>query len=97
MRASPIEETLIRVCARSKRTRLESCEDLICVCMQESKLIKDKLPVAKCAVYEKLNAAIKKLVRTGYHHVWIVDDNTTKRVVGVLSLTDSEFCLLYRR
>jgi hypothetical protein len=56
---------------------------------QASKLpSKAKLPVAKCAVNEKLHTAINKLVRTGYHHCWIVEDATSKKPLGVLSLTD---------
>jgi hypothetical protein len=35
-----------------------------------------------------LSKAIHSLVRTGYHHCWVVGDVATKTPVGVLSLTD---------
>mmetsp|Transcript_36135 Transcript_36135/g.87928 ORF Transcript_36135/g.87928 Transcript_36135/m.87928 type:complete len:224 (+) Transcript_36135:447-1118(+) len=55
--------------------------------IQASKMGKAKLPVAKCGKGDKLYQAVAKLVRTGYHHIWVVDEGI-KAPLGVLSLTD---------
>lgn len=47
-----------------------------------------KLAVSKCSEHEMLSKAIHSLVRTGYHHCWVVGDVAAKTPVGVLSLTD---------
>uniref|UniRef100_A0A7S0WAG3 CBS domain-containing protein n=1 Tax=Hemiselmis tepida TaxID=464990 RepID=A0A7S0WAG3_9CRYP len=55
--------------------------------IQASKMGKAKLPVAKCGKADKLHQAVAKLVRTGYHHIWVVDEGV-KTPLGVVSLTD---------
>mmetsp|Transcript_1542 Transcript_1542/g.2530 ORF Transcript_1542/g.2530 Transcript_1542/m.2530 type:complete len:197 (+) Transcript_1542:648-1238(+) len=47
---------------------------------------KTKIPVSTCQKGDSFGAVIKKLAKTGYHHVWVV--NLDRSCAGVVSLTD---------
>jgi len=46
---------------------------------------KARAPISVCKEGDDLHNVVTKLVKTGYHRVWVVKD---KKPVGVLSLTD---------
>lgn len=55
---------------------------------QATKMGMAKIAVAKVPADEETSKAIKIMIRTGYHHCWVVEDATSKLPIGVLSLTD---------
>lgn len=47
---------------------------------------KTKIPVSTCQKTDTLGSVLRRISKTGYHHVWVV--NQSRNPVGVLSLTD---------
>ena len=55
--------------------------------LKETKGNKDtKAPISVCYADDDLSTVIGKLVKTGYHRVWVVD--LDRKPLGLLSLTD---------
>mmetsp|Transcript_26447 Transcript_26447/g.66735 ORF Transcript_26447/g.66735 Transcript_26447/m.66735 type:complete len:337 (+) Transcript_26447:102-1112(+) len=52
---------------------------------QQASSAKTRAPITVCKEEDDLNGVVTKLVKTGYHRIWVVRD---KKPVGLLSLTD---------
>jgi len=64
----------------------ENIEDFLVKLRASKPSLKTKVPVASCAQTDELSAVVNKLIRTGFHRVWVVDRK--KKPIGVMSLSD---------
>jgi len=77
--------TDIKLWLKESHSLEDTIEEFLVKVRQQQKL-KAKYPFTNCNLKDSLGKAMSKLQVTGYHRVWITDDE--KKPVGVLALTD---------
>eukprot|EP00291_Cryptomonas_curvata_P021316 CAMPEP_0172161590 /NCGR_PEP_ID=MMETSP1050-20130122/6209_1 /TAXON_ID=233186 /ORGANISM="Cryptomonas curvata, Strain CCAP979/52" /LENGTH=353 /DNA_ID=CAMNT_0012831503 /DNA_START=67 /DNA_END=1125 /DNA_ORIENTATION=+ len=63
-----------------------SIEDFLVKLRSRKPSLKTKVPVATCAQTDEVSSVVNKLIKTGFHRVWVVDKK--KKPIGVISISD---------